>query len=148
MLIYVEYASFYFFTTFTSEVKLLWHMYKYFLKHPFRQNIFKQRYRNVVFRYHIFTLALYTYSTYASLNTGGFKACMFSCMVRYASKALSSSTNKLIYHVQIQRDAIRWERLENWHFSRDCNFRANDFILILRTFPSSYSCLATVISCS
>ena len=64
--------SFYSFTTFTSEVKLLWHMYKYALKHPFRQDIFKQMYRNVIFRYHILTLALYTLqSTYASLNTSG-----------------------------------------------------------------------------
>ena len=52
--------SSYYFTNFTSEVKLLLDMYKYTLKHPFRQNIFKQTYRNVVFRYNILTLALYT----------------------------------------------------------------------------------------
>ena len=28
----------------------MWHMYKYFLKHPFRQDIFKQTYRYVVLR--------------------------------------------------------------------------------------------------
>ena len=55
------------------HLKLLWHMYKYALKHPFRQNIFKQTYWNVVFRYYILTLALYVYPTYASLNTSGIK---------------------------------------------------------------------------
>ena len=39
----------------------MWHMYKYVLKHPsIRQYIFKQTYRNVVFRDYILTLALYT----------------------------------------------------------------------------------------
>ena len=52
-----------FFMTFTSEVKQMWHMYKYVLKHPFRQDIFKQTYRNVVFRDYILTLALYTVHT-------------------------------------------------------------------------------------
>ena len=37
----------------------MWHKYKLVLKHPFRQNIFKQTYRNVVFRDYILTLALY-----------------------------------------------------------------------------------------
>ena len=46
-----------FFTTFISEVKLMWHMYKYVLKHPFRQDIFKHTYRNVVFRNYILTFA-------------------------------------------------------------------------------------------
>ena len=41
----------------------MWHMYKYVLKHPFRQDIFKQTYRNVVFRDNILTLALYTIYT-------------------------------------------------------------------------------------
>ena len=39
------------------------HMYKYVLKHPFRQDIFKQTYQNVVFRDYILTLALYTVRT-------------------------------------------------------------------------------------
>ena len=52
----------------------MWHMYKYVLKHPFRQDIFKQTYRNVMFRDYFLTLALYTVQcTYASLNTGGIK---------------------------------------------------------------------------
>ena len=33
---------------------------KLYRKHPFRQDIFKQTYRNVVFRDYILTLALYT----------------------------------------------------------------------------------------
>ena len=37
----------------------MWHIYKYVLKHPFRQDIFKQTYRNVMFRDYILTLALY-----------------------------------------------------------------------------------------
>ena len=56
--------SFYLITTFTSEVKQMWLMYKYVLKHPFIQDIFKQTYRNVVFRDHILTLATY-------INCGG-----------------------------------------------------------------------------
>ena len=44
----------------------------YVLKHPFRQDIFKQTYRNVLFRVYILTLA-FIYCTYASLNTGGIK---------------------------------------------------------------------------
>ena len=63
--------SFYLFTTFTSEVKQMWHMYKYVLKHPFRQDIFKQTYRNVVFRDYIDFSCINC--TYASLNTGGIK---------------------------------------------------------------------------
>ena len=64
--------SFYLFTTFTSEVKQMLHMYKYVLKHPFRQDIFKQTYRNVVFREYIFK-SYYIFSfiycnAYASLN--------------------------------------------------------------------------------
>ena len=55
--------SFYIFTVFTSEVKQMWHMYKYVLKHPFRQDIFKQTYRNVVFRDYILTLALFDVHT-------------------------------------------------------------------------------------
>ena len=46
---------------------------KLYRKHPFRQDIFKQTYQNVVFRDYILTLALYIYCTYASLNTGGIK---------------------------------------------------------------------------
>ena len=38
-------------------------MYKYVLKHPFRQDIFKQTYRNVVFSDNILTLALFTIYT-------------------------------------------------------------------------------------
>ena len=55
----------------------MWHMYKHFLKRPFKQDIFKQTYRNVVFRDYVLTLTLYkihytiTYCTYASLNTAG-----------------------------------------------------------------------------
>ena len=52
--------SFYLFMTFNSEVKQMWHMYKYVLKHTFRQDIFKQTYQNVVLRDYILTLALYT----------------------------------------------------------------------------------------
>ena len=40
----------------------MWHMYKYVLKHPFRQDIFKQSYRKVVFKDNILTQALYTLS--------------------------------------------------------------------------------------
>ena len=38
----------------------MWHVYKYVLKHPIRQDIFKQTYPNVVFIDYILTLALYT----------------------------------------------------------------------------------------
>jgi len=41
----------------------MYHVYKYVLKHPFRQDISKQTYRNVVFRDYILTLALYTVHT-------------------------------------------------------------------------------------
>ena len=42
----------------------------------------------------------------------------------------------------VQCDAIRWEQLENWHFSRGYNFWTNDFILILKTPTRPYSCVA------
>ena len=45
-------------------------------------------------------------------------------------------------------DAIRWEHLENWHFSRGYNFWTNGLILILKTPTGLYSCLAKVIICS
>ena len=49
----------------------MWHMYKYVLKHSIRQDIFKQTYRNVVFRDYILTLALYTVQcTCASFTVG------------------------------------------------------------------------------
>ena len=48
---------FYLFTTLTSEVKQMWHIYKYVLKHIFRQDIFKQTYRNDLFRDNILTFA-------------------------------------------------------------------------------------------
>ena len=32
-----------------GQTNVAWHMYKYVLKHPLRQDIFKQTYRNVVF---------------------------------------------------------------------------------------------------
>ena len=53
----------------------MWHMYKYVLKHPLRQEIFKQHIEmSYVFRDYILTLALYTVQcTYVSLNTGGIK---------------------------------------------------------------------------
>ena len=50
----------YHFMTFTSEVKQMWHMYKYVLKHPLREDRFKQKNQNVVFRDYILTLASYT----------------------------------------------------------------------------------------
>ena len=66
--------SFYLFKTFTLEVKQMWHMYKYVLKHAFRQRYIYATYRNVVFRDHILTLSFYTVQcTYASLNTNGIK---------------------------------------------------------------------------
>ena len=45
-------------------------------------------------------------------------------------------------------DAIRWEQLENWHFSRDYNFWTNALIFILKTPIRPFSCLAKVIICS
>ena len=42
----------------------------------------------------------------------------------------------------IQCDAIRWEQLENYHFSRGYKFLTNDLILILKTPTCSYLCLA------
>ena len=39
------------------------YMFKYVLKHPFRQDVLKQTYRNVVFRDNILALALYTVHT-------------------------------------------------------------------------------------
>ena len=41
----------------------MWHIYEYVLKHHFRQDIFIQTYRNVVFIDNILTLALYTLHT-------------------------------------------------------------------------------------
>ena len=38
----------------------MWHMYKYVLKHAFRQRYIQTTYRNVVFRDYILTLYLYT----------------------------------------------------------------------------------------
>ena len=43
-----------------GQTNVAWHMYNYVLKHPFRQHISKQTYRNAVFRDYIMTLALYT----------------------------------------------------------------------------------------
>ena len=51
----------------------MWYMYNNVLKHPLRQDIFKQIYRNVMFRDYILTLASYTLCILASLNTGGIK---------------------------------------------------------------------------
>ena len=70
----IEYAVILLFYDFPlrAEVKLMLHMYKYFLKHLFRQNRFKQTNRNVVFRDYILTLA-WLYCTYASLKTCGIK---------------------------------------------------------------------------
>ena len=62
--------SFYYFTTFTKQ---MWHMYRYVLKNPFRKDIFKQTYQNVVFREYFLTLASCIYCTYASLDTGAIK---------------------------------------------------------------------------
>ena len=42
----------------------MWYMYKYALKRPFRQDIFKQTYRNVVLRDYFLTLALHIYVLY------------------------------------------------------------------------------------
>ena len=39
----------------------------------------------------------------------------------------------------IQCDAIRWEQLENWHFSWGYNFSNNDLILILKTSTQNLS---------
>ena len=54
--------SFYLFTIFISEVKQMWRMYKYVLKHPFKQDIYKT-YRNGVCRDYILTLAYYAVQT-------------------------------------------------------------------------------------
>ena len=52
----------YFFMTFTSEVKQMWHMYKYVVKYPFRQDIQTNILKCHVKSY-IMTLALYTLHT-------------------------------------------------------------------------------------
>ena len=39
----------------------MWHMYKYVLKHPLRQDLFKLTHRNVMFRDYILTLAFLLY---------------------------------------------------------------------------------------
>ena len=53
----------------------MWHMYeyKYVLKHPVRQNIFKQTYRNVVFRDYILTLATYIKLSIREFKNHGIK---------------------------------------------------------------------------
>ena len=51
------------------------YVYKFVLKHPLRQDIFKQKYRNVVLRDHILTLYSFRYCTCASLNT-----CCIKCI--------------------------------------------------------------------
>ena len=58
--------SFYLFMTFSSEVKQMWHKYKYVLKHPFKQDmyncIFKQQTEmSYLFRDYFLTLALFIY---------------------------------------------------------------------------------------
>ena len=55
--------SFKLFRPLTLEVKQILHMYKYVLKHPFIQDIYKQTCRNVMFRDYILTLAIYTVRT-------------------------------------------------------------------------------------
>ena len=71
--------SFYLFMTFTSEVKQMWHMYKYVLKHPFREDRFKQKNQNVVFRDYILTLASYTvHSRVYSQEASNLKSCLLS----------------------------------------------------------------------
>ena len=50
--------------------------------------------------------------------------------------------------VRVQSDAIRWEQLEKWHFSRGYNFWTNDLILILKTPTRSYLCLEKIFFCS
>ena len=46
-----------------KEVKKMLHTYKYVFKQPFRQDIFKQTYRNVMFTDYILTLAIFTVYT-------------------------------------------------------------------------------------
>ena len=48
---------------FWSEVKQMWHMYKYVLKHPFRQDIFSKHIEMSCLRDNILTLALYNVHT-------------------------------------------------------------------------------------
>ena len=48
-------------------------------------------------------------------------------------------------HGQLQCDAISWEQLDNWHFSRGYNFWTNDLILILKTSACPFSYLAKVL---
>ena len=93
-------SSFYFFTTFTIEVKLLWHMYKYVLNTLLdRMCIFKQTYRNVLFRCYILTLALYTeQSTYVSLNTGGIK--FLKLIIVWNISNLFYSKQTISYHIR------------------------------------------------
>ena len=81
-------TSFYLFTTFTSEVKQMWHMYKCVLKHPFRQDIFKLTYRNVMFRDYILTFAICIYCLYSSLNTWGIKFKKAEYFFKHFSKFL------------------------------------------------------------
>ena len=67
--IYTEYTKIFFFTTLISGVKPM--RYAVFI-YVISQDIFKKTYQNVVFRYYILTLALYTVRI-ASLNTFGIK---------------------------------------------------------------------------
>ena len=64
--------SFSLFPTFTSEVKQMWHMYTYLLKHPFRQVILKRTYRIFVFK-RLYLDFSFIYCKYTSLNTCGIK---------------------------------------------------------------------------
>ena len=62
----IEYVVILPFHDFPSEVKQMWHMYKFVLKFTFRQDtsIFKQTYRNVVFRDYIHEFEHMWYNIY------------------------------------------------------------------------------------
>ena len=53
----------------------MWHMYEYFFKHPFRQDIFKQTYRNVMFRDYLFMIALVEKPKYSVMQSDGNSCC-------------------------------------------------------------------------
>ena len=72
------------------------------------------------------------------------------CWSGIHSKSLSGSVTKpdpdpYLNRVKVQCDAIWWEQLENWHFSRGyITLKTNDLILILKIPTRPFSCLANV----
>ena len=71
--------------------------------------------------------------------------CHVSIIIYYTLSILF--INLCFVLVLLQCDVLRWEQLQNVHFSRSYNSWTNNLILILKTPTCPYSCPAEVIIC-